>query len=192
MLAALVKSTQCTDEMQGFGSRLTPFPQNYRSTEHNTDMFALAHMLGAAGAAAEKQAGAFVRSMWEQLSDDSKFSKYGNSSYAVGTANNYPCDTDVPEGPAAVDAQFWNLLADVDPVPERKAASMAFALQEQDPTLTKTTPAEPKGLWARDTDLIGNVTSGVGRGAMLHGVRFTSGGNGVQRESPNPHPKPDR
>ena len=27
MLAALVKSTQCTDEMQGFGSRLTPFPQ---------------------------------------------------------------------------------------------------------------------------------------------------------------------
>ena len=155
-------------------------------------MFALAHMLGAAGAAAEKQAGAFVRSMWEQLSDDSKFSKYGNSSYAVGTANNYPCDTDVPEGPAAVDAQFWNLLADVDPVPERKAASMAFALQEQDPTLNKTTPAEPKGLWARDTDLIGNVTSGVGRGAMLHGVRFTSGGNGVQRESPNPHPKPER
>merc|ERR1719472_526252 len=49
MLAALVKSTQCTDEMQGFGSRLTPFPQNYRSTEHNTDMFALAHMLGEAG-----------------------------------------------------------------------------------------------------------------------------------------------
>ena len=102
MLAALVKSTQCTDEMQGFGSRLTPFPQNYRSTEHNTDMFALAHMLGAAGAAAEKQAGAFVRSMWEQLPDDSKFSKYGNNSYAVGTANNYPCDTVVPEGPAAV------------------------------------------------------------------------------------------
>ena len=65
-------------------------------------MFALAHMLGAAGAAAEKQAGAFVRSMWEQLSDDSKFSKYGNSSYAVGTANNYPCDRDVPEMPAAV------------------------------------------------------------------------------------------
>lgn len=182
MLAALVKSTQCTDEMQGFGSRLTPFPQNYRSTEHNTDMFALAHMLGAAGAAAEKQAGAFVRSMWEQL-PDSKFSKYGSSSYAVGTANNYPCDTVVPEGPAAVDAQFWNLLADADPVPERKAASMAFAMQEQDPALTKTTPAEPKGLWARDTDLIGNGTTGVGRGAVLHGVRFTSGGNGIQWEN---------
>ena len=44
--------------LQGFGSRLAPFPANYRSTEHNTDMFALAHMLGAAGAAAEQQAGA--------------------------------------------------------------------------------------------------------------------------------------
>ena len=85
--------------------------------------------------------------------------------------------------PNQVDAQFWNLLADADPIPERKAASMAFAVQEQDPTLVKTTPAEPKGLWATDTDLIGNVTSGIGRGAVLHGVRFTSGGNGIQWEN---------
>ena len=34
--------------------------------------------------------------------------------------------------------------------------------------MVKTTPAEPKGLWATDTDLIGNVTSGIGRGAVLH------------------------
>ena len=50
LLAALSKSTQCRDDLQGFGSRLPPYPQSYRSTEHNTDMFALSRMLGASGA----------------------------------------------------------------------------------------------------------------------------------------------
>jgi len=40
LFGALVKSTPCTDELQGFCSRLAPFPANYRSTEHNIDMFA--------------------------------------------------------------------------------------------------------------------------------------------------------
>ena len=102
LLAALVKSTPCTDELQGFGSRLAPFPANYRSTEHNTDMFALAHMLGAAGAAAETQAAAFVHGMWARHVGDAG----SDPTYAVGTGNAAPCDATVPPGPAAVNAQL--------------------------------------------------------------------------------------
>lgn len=160
ILAALVKATQCADELQGFGSRLPPFPQFYRSTEHNIDTFALSRMLGAAGATSQRQAGAFVRGMWARVAGL-------NASYAVGTSGMTQCDTGVPASPAAVDAQFWNLLADADPVPARKAASMSFAMQS---------------MWATDTDLIGNGR-GAGRGAVLQGVRFTTGGNGIQWEN---------
>jgi len=73
----------------------------------------------------------------------------------------------VPEGPAAVDAQFWNLLSDADPIKSRKSASMDFTM---------------KGMWATDIDLIGNAAGG-GRGTVLQGVRFTTGGNGIQWEN---------
>ena len=169
VLAALAKSTQCLDELQGFGSRLAPFPQFYRSTEHNIDMFALSHMLGAAGAMSEVAAGGFVRGMWARLADFKR-------AYAVGTGAAKQCDATVPAAPAAVDAQFWNLLANADPDPERKHISMAFAVQEA----REEQPAD--GLWATDTDLIGNA-SGAGRGAVLQGVRFTAWGNGVQWEN---------
>ena len=87
-----------------------------------------------------------------------------NRTYATGTGGRHPCDLLVPASAAAVDTVMWNLLADADPVPERKAAAMAFAMQQ---------------LWVTDTDRIGNA-SGAGRGAQLHGVRFTTWGNGVQ------------
>ena len=169
LLAALSKSTQCRDDLQGFGSRLAPYPQFYRSTEHNTDMFALSRMLGAAGAESAMLAGSFVRGMWARLPEV-------DLAYAVGTGGAKQCDTTVPSAPAAVDAQFWNLLANADPDPGRKAISMNFTVQEA----SKGSPAQ--GLWATDIDIIGNA-SGTGRGAVLHGVRFTTRGNGIQWEN---------
>ena len=47
----------------------------------------------------------------------------------AGTGGAKSCDDSVPFAPAAVDAQFWNLLASADPDPARKAASVAFASQ---------------------------------------------------------------
>ena len=49
-------------------------------------------------------------------------------------------------------------------MPKRKEASI------------RTAVLEPKGLWFSDTDLIGNLKSGVGRGAELQGVRFSTAG----------------
>jgi len=154
----------------GFGSRLPPYPRFYRSAEHNIDMFALARMLGADGAAAGLQAGAFVRGMWGRL-------PAFNQTYASGTGGEKQCDGEVPTAPAAIDAQFWNLLAGADPQPERKAASMAYAVQEAGEGNAST-----RGLWAKDTDLIGGA-SGLGKGLALEGVRFTTSGNGVQWEN---------
>jgi hypothetical protein len=127
-------------------------------------------MLGASGTESNTIAGAFVRGMWSRLSDF-------KVSYATGTGGAEQCDATVPAAaPAAVDAQFWNLLAGADPEPERKASSMAFAVQEN------SVEAPGQGMWATDTDLIGSA-SGVGRGAVLQGVRFTTWGNGIQWEN---------
>ena len=104
LLAALSKAMPCPDELQGFGSRLAPYPANYRSTEHNTDMFALSHMLGAAGAAVETRASAFVHGMWARhVGDEGK-----DPTYSTGTGNAMACDATVPPGPAAVNAQLSN------------------------------------------------------------------------------------
>ena len=35
--------------------------------------------------------------------------------YAMGTGDASACNSEVPLAPAAVDAQFWNLLSGVDP-----------------------------------------------------------------------------
>jgi len=110
-----------------------------------------------------------VRGMWSRLVDF-------KDAYATGTGGASQCDARVPSAAAAVDAQFWNLLAAADPDPVRKAASMAFAVQEA------SEEAPTRGMWATDTDLIGNA-SGAGRGAELHGVRFTTWGNGIQWEN---------
>ena len=93
MLAALVKSTQCADDLQGFGSRLPPYPTYYRSTEHNTDMLSLARMLGSDGSAAQQQAHAFVHGMWARLLSF-------NASYADGTGGATQCDATVPLAPS--------------------------------------------------------------------------------------------
>ena len=69
-----------------------------------------------------------------------------NRTYATGTGGRHLCDLLVPASAAAVDTVMWNLLADADPVPERKAAAMAFAKQQ---------------LWATDTDRIGNASGAV-------------------------------
>jgi len=238
LLAALVKSTQCADDLQGFGSRLEPHPANYRSTEHNIDMFALSRMLSADGdkmslspsatntskkmpgscessgtcatlgltgaccptldgtmlgccfegksgmsqnaLLSQKRAGAFVRSMWAQ-NHRSAAGEGFNVTYATGTGGAVACDATIPTTPAAIDAQFWNLLADADPTPERKTASMAYSVREADES-SPIPELRRNGLWATDTDLIGGK-DGLGVGAVLQGVRFTTWGHGIQWEN---------
>eukprot|EP00965_Chrysotila_dentata_P241739 6204455-Pleurochrysis_carterae.AAC.5 len=45
IMEAIRSQTSCDDELGGFAARLAPYPHFYRSTEHNTDVYALATML---------------------------------------------------------------------------------------------------------------------------------------------------
>lgn len=131
---------------------------NYRATEHNIDMFALARMLGEK--ALETKAGHFVGRMY---GFDDRFPQ----NYATGTRGWYDCDNNRDQNqPVAADTQFWNLLADADPDPERKKASLEYVLK----------PAGEGGLLTEDVDLLGD-------GAHLLGVRFTTKGSGAQWEN---------
>lgn len=131
---------------------------SYRSTEHNIDVYALAKMLG--DREAQEHASRFVSSMYG-------YNPEVPNAYATGTASKVLCDTQlgVPWVIAA-DTQFWNLLADADPDPERKEASVAFAVR----------PESAGGLLAQDVDWFA-------RGPSMHGVRFTNLGHGVQWEN---------
>eukprot|EP00435_Cladocopium_sp_Y103_P036981 s2585_g9.t1 len=46
ILTALKKGADCNDKLLGFMAKLRPYPANYRSTEHNIDVYALAKILG--------------------------------------------------------------------------------------------------------------------------------------------------
>lgn len=151
----------CEDDLQGFMARLPPYPGKYRSTEHNTDLFALARILSDYDTQA--RASMFVQSMYG-------YDKRYKHSYTMGTAGDSTCDAEKRPAPVACDAQFWNLLADVDPQQDRKKASLAAALQ----------PAEHGGMLTWDSDLIGNGTSLAGQ---LEGLRFSNWGHGVQWEN---------
>jgi len=148
ILDELTAITSCDDKLGGFVARLPPYPHFYRSTEHNTDMYALSEMLSNSKAAA--QARSFVHGMFNQ-------SAQAPSTYATGTADAKKCDPAIPLAPVAVDTVFWNLLASVDPVPSRKQAAVDFALKEA------RGEAGLVGLWSADEDRIGgNGWEGTG------------------------------
>jgi len=166
ILEAIKADSGCDDGLQGFMGRLRPYPQKYRSTEHNIDMYGLGKIMQ--DDAVQARAGQFVRSMFG-------FDEQYPDAYAMGTkGNKSSCDTAKRPAPVAADAQFWNLLAGVDTVQSRAEGMLKFALK----------PAEQKGkggMLARDVDLIGN--KGRGAGKVLEGMRFTSWGNGAQWEN---------
>lgn len=158
ILHTLARETRCDDVLGGFMG-VSPRPMGtYRSTEHNIDMFALARMLGET--ALQAQAGRFVAQMFA-------FDPNHPQTYATGTSATGPCAvTRNALTPVAADTQFWNLLADADPSPSRKAASLAYTLR----------PAADGGLLSRDRDAIGD-------GQELLGLRFSTLGHGAQWEN---------
>jgi hypothetical protein len=66
MLYALNRLSSCDDQLGGFRARLAPYPMNYRATEHNIDMFALASMCRNVSLAGH--AASFVAQMYDQVS----------------------------------------------------------------------------------------------------------------------------
>merc|ERR1712070_38581 len=153
------------------GGRLQPYPQNYRSVEHNIDMFALARMLGAEEE--KESAGAFVQNMFGQ---DGDFKDV----YVTGTEASVACDSQIgSHAPIAVDGQLWSLAAGVDPTEAHMTAALGFALQEYDKHATGQDTQH--GLWESDVDLIGH--DGNGQGETYYGFRFTNWGNGIQWEN---------
>ena len=106
------------------------------------------------------------------------YSKLVDGIYADGTGDTGPCNDDVPFAPAAVDAQFWNLLADADDDASRKTASITFSLQQPGQGQRATV-----GLWEENVDYVGAGGSGEGKDTRVYGVRFSTWGNGVQWEN---------
>lgn len=162
ILQALKKGNHCEDKLQGFKARLRPYPGEYRSSEHNIDIFAFARMLG--DDKVEARAGKFIESMYNY---DSRYKDV----YSIGTSGTVDCDVAINgHSPIATDAQVWSLLAGADPVKARKAASLGFVL--------KPAVGPKGGMLTSDKDIIGNAAGGK----PLEGVKFTNWGNGAQWE----------
>jgi len=169
ILHALRSAGTCDDRLQGFLGHLPPYRANYRSAEHNIDIFALARVLGSAED--EKQAQFFVQKMYGRNEDYP-------ASYSTGTGSTHHCDWSQPPGQAlAADATFWNILAGVDPDAEHATAALRYALQS--PRKDQRGHPTTRGLWVQDEDLI--CTGGTP--PKLNGTRFTTWGNGVQWEN---------
>jgi len=86
MLYALNYFSSCDDQLGGFRARLAPYPMNYRSTEHNIDMFALASMCRNISLASH--AASFVAQMYDR-------DKRHAGTYVTGTSNDAKCTTNV-------------------------------------------------------------------------------------------------
>ncbi|CAE7500427.1 DEGP1 [Symbiodinium natans] len=162
ILKALKRTAVCKDKLLGFMAKLRPYPANYRSTEHNIDMYALAKVLGDEDAA--NRARVFVQEMFG-------YNTRYPQSFAMGTDGEVPCDVTFMKTAVPADGVFWNLLAGAEPARERKTAAVAAALQS----------IEDEGLLTWDEDVIGNATGS--RAENLRGMRFTNWGNGVQWEN---------
>jgi len=137
---------------------------NYRSTEHNIDMFVLSAMARNTTLAAH--ASSFVAQMFDQ---DKRYP----GTYVTGTSNAKMCSSDIVTNAIPVDTQSWNFLAGVDPALPRKVASMGFVAK----------PTDRGGLWESNVDLIGNEATGRGKGDAYWGTRFSSYGVGIQWEN---------
>ncbi|CAK0899943.1 unnamed protein product, partial [Prorocentrum cordatum] len=175
VLAALANASVCGDSLGGYLGRLPPFPANYRSTEHNLDVAALARALGDAAVSAHAER--FVRQMHARRPDYPR-------AYATGTGKSSPgeerCGSSVPaSAPVAADAQFWTLLAGADPGGWRAADAVWWALQR--PEGPEGSREATQGMWESDADVVGAGNDSVAA-PRLNGTRFTNWGTGVQWE----------
>mmetsp|Transcript_93510 Transcript_93510/g.204776 ORF Transcript_93510/g.204776 Transcript_93510/m.204776 type:complete len:1463 (-) Transcript_93510:25-4413(-) len=173
ILYALASRPVCNDGLKGYQGRLEPYPRNYRSTEHNVDVFALATVLGEHSLA--ERAKTFVEAMY------SRNNAYDHS-YSMGTGDSEEarCNTDQPFGPVPADCTYWTMLASVDPKQSHMSNALEFALRSPDDRdLTKAKDpnrALAQGMWTSDEDQIHWT------GKKFYGTRFTTWGNGVQWE----------
>jgi hypothetical protein len=144
--------------------RFAPWPGHYRSGEHNIDMFALGHMLSAGFETGHARR--FVQNMFGK---DPAFP----SLYIVGTEGSAErCGSTLGIGkmPIPADVQTWGIAADLEPSKTNKREALRVV-----------TADAPQGMWQEDIDHLGN--NGKGRGQVYHGVRFSTGGHGVQWEN---------
>jgi hypothetical protein len=101
------------------------------------------------------------------------------TTYATGTADAQHCDATVAPGfPVAVDATFWNILADADTDQSRLKSALDFALQTPSPDPGRPGHLNTNGLWVTDED-----TQSPAGTLTLSGLRFSTSGNGVQWEN---------
>lgn len=167
---AIKSRASCNDALQGFMARFPPYPGNYRSTEHNIDLFALSRMLGEQSAQAS--AAHFVTSMKGYT-----LTTGAAAVYATGTSGAVPCDAAMVSAAVPVDAQLWNILADAaDPAGVKSA--LRFSLQDAGQRNLGGT----SGFRVEDEDLMGNGR-GQGQGQVHSGLRFSSFGSGAQWEN---------
>jgi hypothetical protein len=169
IMGALAEAGECVDSLQGFMGHLEPYPANYRSAEHNIDMYGLGKVLG--NQSVQRSAGSFVKGMYGMNKDFP-------GTYATGTGDSKRCDATVAKGyPIAVDATFWNILADADATKSYIDSALEFALKSPGPG--KNGHPDSSGLWVADVD----EYAPDGSRPTLSGVRFSTQGNGAQWEN---------
>jgi len=171
ILSVLVSAGTCPDELGGFLGHLQPYPGNYRSAEHNIDLFALSRVLG--DATTQESARTFVHSMYGA-------NRAFPTSYAMGTGSGKKCDPTINGGALPADATFWNLLADADAVEPRMTSALKFALLAPERKADGRYTTE--GLWVTDSDVIRPEGGLRDVPLRVSGTRFTTIGNGVQWE----------
>ncbi|CAK0792708.1 unnamed protein product, partial [Prorocentrum cordatum] len=186
ILEALARAAMCSDALGGYLGRLPPYEDNYRSTEHNIDMAALAQALGDTAVAAHAER--FVQQM------HARNPGYPQA-YSMGTGKELRCDSSQPmSAPVATDVQFWSLLAGADPEGVHAAGAVEFALRRPGPQLpplpegARDAPGSPEeaariaatqGLWESDED---SIWAGDVAPPRLNGTRFTTWGHGIEWE----------
>ena len=157
ILRAISISGSCADDLDGFLARLPPARGNHRSLEHNIDIFALAGMLREWPL--QERAQRFVESMYGKNQDYPQ-------AYNVGTVGSQRCGPiNSKEDGIPADGQFWNLLASVEPDADRVGKSVSWLIFSD-------------AMWEYDKDFLSQVDPAP----ILHGVRFTSKGFGIQWE----------
>merc|ERR1719296_24815 len=171
ILGAMVHAGDCsTDARQGYMGHFEPYSGLYRSAEHNIDLFGLAKVLQ--DQTVQGSCGAFVGSLYNA-------NKGFPGTYATGTTDGRRCDPTVAPGfPVAVDATFWNILADADPQVDRLVSALTFATQT--PQVGNNGHPGAKGLWVQDVD---RVYTGEPANPTLSGFRFSTAGNGIHWEN---------
>lgn len=114
-LMAALAPRRCDGALGGFRGEA---PANWRSIEHNVDMFAAGQLLG--DTVATQAASTFVEQMWVPGP--------GQERYNIGTAADAACTDNMAWVAVPTDAQMWTMLSDADGQQARKLGSVNFAV----------------------------------------------------------------